>query len=122
MTDLCINVASITQHRGLKSIAVVAEGTSTLGKMTTRRIPVALMQRRFATDRVANYQTLIAQSYALSVLYSIFFSRDYEKNMQTLKAMLDRQGIQLVRQQDGDMTLAPLQEDPHSWINQQVRN
>lgn len=42
--------------------------------------------------------------------------------MQTLKAMLDRQGIQLVRQQDGDMTLAPLQEDPHSWINQQVRN
>ena len=122
MTDLCINIASITQHRGLKSIAVVAEGTNTLSQMTTWVIPVALMQRRFALDRVANYQTLIAQSYALSVLYSMFFSRDYEKNRQTLKAMLDRQGIQLVQQQDGNMTMASSREDPHSWINQQLRS
>lgn len=121
MTDLCINIASITQHRGLKSIAVVAEGTSTLSQMTTWVIPVALMQRRFALDRVANYQTLFAQSYALSVLYSLFFSRDYEKNRQTLKAMLNRQGIQLVQLQDGNMTMASSQEDPHSWINQHMR-
>lgn len=118
MTDLCVNVASITQHRGLKSIAVVAEGKSTLSQMATWVVPVALMQQRFAADRVANYQTLVAQSYALSVLYSLFFSRDYEKNQQTLKAMLDRQGIQLVRQQDGGVTLAPSRDDPHSWINQ----
>lgn len=121
MTNLCINVASITQHRGLKSVAVVAEGTNTLGQMTTWRIPVALMQRRFAADRVANYQTLIAQSYALNVLYAMYFSRDYEKNRQTLKTMLDRQGIQLVQLQDGNITLAPSQEDPHSWINQYVK-
>ncbi len=120
MTDLCINVAAITQHRGLKSIAMVAEGASTLSQMTTWVIPVALMQRRFAADRVANYQTLIAQSYALSVLYAMFFSRDYEKNRQALRAMLDRQGIQLVQQQDGSVTLAPSQEDPHSWINQHM--
>jgi hypothetical protein len=51
----------------------------------------------------------------------MFFSRDYEKNRQALKAMLDRQGIQLVQQQDGNLTLGSSQEDPHSWINQHIR-
>ena len=34
--------------------------------------------------------------------------------------MLDRWGIELVRQQDGNLTLAPSQEDPHSWVNQHM--
>ena len=35
-------------------------------------------------------------------------------------AMLDRWGIELVRQQDGNLTLTSSQEDPHSWVNQHM--
>lgn len=35
--------------------------------------------------------------------------------------ILDLQGIELVRQQDDNLTLAPSQEDPHGWVNQHMR-
>lgn len=121
MTNLCLDVAHIIYRRGLRSIAVCAEGDSPLQKACTWHMPVALTQRRFANDRIGNFQACAAQEYALSVLYSLHFANDYAHNVQRISDMMGRQGIDVVQDGEGSSKLVATGGDAPSWFGDAAR-
>ena len=117
MTNMTNDAARILYRRGLRSLAITAEGDNPLAHACTWHIPVALTQRRFVANRVANVQSFASQSYVLHVLYTLYFSRNYARNKQHLDATLERQGIRVGSDADGETSLVPLGDALKTWLD-----
>ena len=108
--------AYVLMQRGLKSLAITAEGENPLMRLCSWHVPIALVGQRFAADRVAHYQDCAAQSYALDVLYSLYFSRAYTQHHKELSLMLHRQEMAVAHSLDGTVKLVAIGQRANSWI------
>lgn len=90
------DIAQVLRRRGVKSLSVTMEGTP-LSSMTTWTIPLAMTERSQANDRIAHFQSVTSEEFALNVLYAMWFSGNYAGHTRAIAAALGRQGIKVKR-------------------------
>lgn len=100
-TMLTVDAAHILAKRGLKSLSITSEGENKLSRTTTWNIPIAVTEQQTAHDRISHVQSSAEMSYALNVLYALYFSRHYTENVRSISEMLARQGV-VVRRERGE--------------------
>lgn len=103
-TQNCIKMAKKLNERCIDFITITSFGTNTLSSLSSCILYVSTRER--IRDNLGSYAMTLSTLYLLDVLYSLYFSLDYEKN-KTQKIRIAEEfeisGLTVVRDTDNEL-------------------